>query len=168
MSLLGREGRSERRVELMSRAKEWSSRRGTVRCARASTGRWVYTRGEGSEVFKLSGIMLWAGCMHRARWESGALALSRDGKDLQRRAETGLMDVGEEMTPRAAMRLLGGRSTESGERHDSAARIRLGVGWEQLVTHLCTWRQWTSILLRRPLVGVNRSAPYDRIGNIEQ
>ena len=56
ISLLGREGRSGRRVELMSGAKERSLRRGTVRCARASTGRWVRTGGERSGVFQLSGM----------------------------------------------------------------------------------------------------------------
>ena len=106
--------------------------------------------------------------MHRARWESGALALSRVGKDLQRRAEGELIDVGEEMRLSAALRPLCGRRTVSGGRHDSAERIGTGVDRKQLVTHLCTCRQWISIILRSPLEGVNRSAPYERIGNIKQ
>ena len=105
------------------------------------------TGGEGSGVFQLSGITLRARHVHRARWELGALAVSSVGKDLQRQAEAGLMDVGEEMSLRAAIRLLCGRSTVSGGRHDSAARIGTGVDLKQLVTHLCTCRQWTSILL---------------------
>ena len=56
----------------------------------------------------------------------------------------------------------------SGGRHDSAARISVGVDQKQLVTHLSTCCQWISILLRSPWVGVNRSAPYERIGNIKQ
>ena len=94
--------------------------------------------------------------------------MSKAGKDLQRRAEAGLIDAGEEMSLRAAIRLLCGRRTVSGGRHDSVARIGTGVDRKQLVTYLCTCRQWTSILLRSPLVGVNRSAPYERIGNIKQ
>ena len=42
--------------------------------------------------------------MHRARWESGALAQSKEEKLLQSRAETGLMVVGDEISLRAAMR----------------------------------------------------------------
>ena len=106
--------------------------------------------------------------MHRAQGEWGALVLSREGKDLQRGAEAGLMDVGEEMSLRAGIRLLCGRRTVTGGRQDSAARIGTGVDRKQLVTHLCTCRQWISILLRSPLVGVNRSAPYKGIGNIRQ
>ena len=77
-----------------------------MRCASASTGRWVRTGGERSGVFQLSGITLGARRVHRARWESGALALSSVGKDLQRRAEAGLIEVGEETSPRAATCLL--------------------------------------------------------------
>ena len=139
-----------------------------MRCASASTGRWVRTGGERSGVLQLSGMTLGSRHVHRARWESGALALSRVGKDLQRRAEAGLIEVGEEISRRAAIRLLCGRRTVSATRYDSAARIGTGVDRKQLVTYLCTCRQWTSILLRSPLVGVNRSAPYERIGNIKQ
>ena len=116
-----------------------------MRCASASTGRWVRTGGERSGVFQLSGMTLGSRRVHRARWESGALALSRVGIDLQRRAEARLIEVREEMSLRAAIRLLCGRRTVSGGRHDSAARIRTGVDRKQLVTHLCTCRQWTSI-----------------------
>ena len=105
--------------------------------------------------------------MHRAEWESGALVLSSVGKDLQRRAEAGLIDVSEEMSLRAAIRLLCGSSTVSSGRHYAAPRIGTGVDRKKLVTHLCTCLQWTSILLSRPLVGVNRSARYERIGNIK-
>ena len=94
--------------------------------------------------------------------------MSKAGKDLQRRAEAGLIDVGEKKRLRAAIYLLCGRRTESGGRHNTAARIGTGVDRKQLVTHLCTCRQWTSILLRSPLVGVYRSAPYEWIGNIKQ
>ena len=141
-----------------------------MRCASASTGRWVRTGGERSGVFhwQLSGMTLGSRRVHRARWESGALVLSRVGKDLQRRAEVGLIDVGKEISLRAAIRLWCGRRIVSGGRHDSAARIGTGVDRKQLVTYLCTCRQWTSILLRSPLVGVNRSALYERIGNIKQ
>ena len=44
--------------------------------------------------------------MHRSRWESGAQVLSSVGKDLQRRAEAGLIDVREEMSERTAICLL--------------------------------------------------------------
>ena len=77
-----------------------------MRCASVSTGRWVCTGGERSGVLQLSGITLGARRGHRAQCESGALALSSAGKDLQRRAEAGLMEVGEEMSLRAAIRLL--------------------------------------------------------------
>ena len=106
ISSLGREGRLGRRVELTRGAKERSLRRGTVRCAIASTGRWVCTGGEGSGVFQLSGMTLGARRVHRARWESGALAFRSARKDLQRRAEAGLMDVGQEMSLRVAIHLL--------------------------------------------------------------
>ena len=75
-----------------------------VRCASASTGRWVRTGGERSGVFQLSGMTLGYRRVHRARCESGVLALTRVGKDLQRQAEAGLIDVGEEMSLRAAIR----------------------------------------------------------------
>ena len=103
--------------------------------------------GRGWGVFQLSGMTLGARRVHRARWKSGALVLSSAGKDLQRWAEAGYIDIGKEMSLRAAIRLLCGRSTVSGGRHDSAARIGTGVERKQLVTHLCTCRQWTSILL---------------------
>ena len=112
--------------------------------------------------------MLGARRVHRAQCESGALVLSSAGTDLQRRAVAGLIDVGEEMSRRAAIHLLCGRSTMRGARHDCAARIGIGVDRKQLVTYLCTCRQWTSILLRSPLVGVTMSAPYERIENIKQ
>ena len=51
ISSLGSAGRSGRRVELISGAKERPSRRGRVRCASASTRRWVRTGGERSRVF---------------------------------------------------------------------------------------------------------------------
>ena len=138
ISSLGSVGRSGRRLELIKGAKERLSRSGRVRCASASTGRWVRTGEERSGVFKLSGITLGARWVHRAGWESGALALSRAGKDLLRRAKAGLMDVGEELSLRAAIRLLCGRSTVSGGSHDSVARIGTGVDRKQLVTHLST------------------------------
>ena len=106
-----------------------------------STERWVCTGRKGSKVFQLSGIMLGARRVHRARWESGALALSSTGKELQRGAEAGWMEVGEKTSLRAAIRLLCGRRTESGGRHDSAVRISTGVDPKWLVTHLCTCGQ---------------------------
>ena len=77
-----------------------------MRCASASTGRWVRTGGERSGVFQLSGITLGARRVYRARWESGALALSSGGKDLQRGAEAVLIEVGEETSLREAIWLL--------------------------------------------------------------
>ena len=109
-----------------------------MRCARASTGRWVRTGGGQSGVLQLSGIRLGARRGHKDRWESGALAFSSEGKDLQRRAEVVLMEVGVETSLTGAICLLCGRRTESGGRHDSAERIGMGVDWKQLVTHLCT------------------------------
>ena len=72
------------------------------------------------------------------------------------------------MRLRAAIYLLCGKSTESGGRRDSVARICSRVKRKQFVTHLCTWRQGTSILSRRPLVGANKSAPYEMIEEIRQ
>ena len=48
-------------------------------------------------------MTLGATWLHKARWESGAIVLSSVGKDLERRAEAGLIDVGEEMSLRAAI-----------------------------------------------------------------
>ena len=152
----------------MSGAKERPSRRGRVRCASASTGRWVRTGGERRGVFQLSGMRLGAKRVHRARLESGALALSGAGKDLRRRAEAGSLDVGEEMSLSPTIHPFCERRTVSGGRHSSPARIGTAVDRKQLMTPLCNCRPWTSILLRYPLVGVNRSAPYERIGNIKQ
>ena len=109
-----------------------------VSCASASTGRWVRTGGEQSGVLQLSGITLGARRVHKDRWESGAMAFNSEGKDLQRRTEAGLMEVGEETSLSAAFRLLCGRRTESGGRHDSAERIGKGVDRKQLVTHFWT------------------------------
>ena len=61
--------------------------------------------------------------------------LSIGGKDLQRRAEAGLIDVGEEMSLRAAIRLLCGRRTVSSGRNDSAARIGTGVRHAKTLVH---------------------------------
>ena len=105
-SSLGREGRLGRRVELISGAYERSIRRGIVRCASASTGRWVSTGGDRSGVLQLSGITLGARHVHRDRLKSGALAFSSGGGYLQRRAEAGLIEVGEETSLSAAIRLL--------------------------------------------------------------
>ena len=66
----------------------------------------MHTGGEGSGFFQLSDIMLGARRIQRARWESGALALSSVGKDLQRRAKAGLMVIGEALSLRAVIRLL--------------------------------------------------------------
>ena len=96
------------------------------------------TGGEGSGVFQLSGITFGARRVHRGRWESGALAFSSEGKVLQRRAEAGLMEIGEKTSLSTAIRLLCRRRTESGGRHDSVERIGTGVDRKQLVTHLCT------------------------------
>ena len=98
-----------------------------MRCASESTGRWVCTGGERSGVLQLSGITLGARRVHKDRWESGALAFSSEGEVLQRRAEAGLMGVGEEMSLSAAIHILCGRRTDSGGRHDSADRICTGV-----------------------------------------
>ena len=57
----------------------------------ASTGRWVLVGGEGREVFQFSGITLGSNRVQRERWESGARNLRRDGKDLHRRADAGLI-----------------------------------------------------------------------------
>ena len=57
---------------------------------------------------------------------------------MQRRAEAGLMEGGEETSLSAAIRLLCGRRTESGGRHDSAEMIGTGLDRKQLVIHLCT------------------------------
>ena len=51
------------------------------------------------------------------------MASSRAGKDPLRKAEAVFINVGEEMSLKAAFRLLCGRRTESGGRQDSAARI---------------------------------------------
>ena len=136
ISSLGTAGRSGRSVELIIGARERPSRRGRVRCASVSTGRWVHTGGERSAVFQLSGMTLGARRVHRARCESGALALGRAGKDRLRRAEAGLIAVGEEISLRVAIRLLCRRRTERGGRQYSAARIGIGVDGKQLVTHL--------------------------------
>ena len=61
---------------------------------------------EGSGVFLLRSVMLGARSVHRARWETGALALSSMGKVLESRAETGLRVVGEEMSLRVVICLL--------------------------------------------------------------
>ena len=161
-----REVRKESRVDQRDKRKALEKGKSKMRqCVQWEIGaQW----GKGNGVFQLRGMTLGGRRVHRAQWELDALVLSSAGKALQRRAEKGLIDVGDEMSLRAAIRLLCGRSTVSGGRHDSATRIGTGVDRKQLVTHLCTCRQSTSILLRSPLVGVNRLAPYERIGNIKQ
>lgn len=64
------------------------------------------TKEEGGDVFQLSGITLGVRGVQRAQWESGALALSREGKVLQKRAEAGFTVVGEERSLRGAICLL--------------------------------------------------------------
>ena len=56
VELSGRGGRTGRRSELIIGAKVRHSRRGSVRWARESTGRWDLTGGEGRGVFQLSGM----------------------------------------------------------------------------------------------------------------
>ena len=123
ISSLGSEGRLARKQELISRANERSLRRGRVSCASASTGRCVRTGGERSGVLQLSGITFGASHVHRAPWESGALALGKVGKDLPRQVEAGLMNGGEKMSLRPVICHLCRRSTVSCGRHDYAARI---------------------------------------------
>jgi len=57
----------------------------------ASTGRWVLVGGEGCRVFQLSGITLGSNQVEREQWESGVRNLRREGKDLPRRADAGLI-----------------------------------------------------------------------------
>ena len=76
----------------------------------------------------------------------GRRAFSSAGKDLQRQAEAGLIEVGEETSLRAAIGLLCGRRTESRGRPDSAARMGIPVDRKQLLTHHCTGRQLTFTL----------------------
>ena len=104
------------------------------------------TGGERSGAFQFGHITLGARRVHRTGWKSGAQALSSVGKDRQRRAEAGLMEVGEDMSLRAAIRPLCGRRPKSGDRHDTAARISTGVVRKQSVTHLYTCRHWTKAL----------------------
>jgi len=57
----------------------------------ASTGRWVLIGGEAHGVFQLCGISLGSSRVQRERWESGAPNLRREGKDLHRWADAGLI-----------------------------------------------------------------------------
>jgi len=57
----------------------------------ASTGRSVLVGGEGRGVFQLSGITLGSRQVQKERWQSGARNLRREGKDLHRRADAGLI-----------------------------------------------------------------------------
>ena len=92
MRLLGgRGGRSGWSEEFIRGANQKYPRRGRVRWAMASTGRWVLVGGEGCGVFELSGMTLGSKRVQRERWESGARNLRREGKDLHRRADAGLM-----------------------------------------------------------------------------
>ena len=99
------------------------------------------TGGEVRGVFQFSSMTLGAKRVQRAQWESGALALSKEGKERQSRAEIGLTVGGEEISGKVTIRLLCLSRTQSGGRHDSAERIGIGIKWKQLATHLCTRRK---------------------------
>jgi len=83
----GRGGRFRRSEEFIRGANKRPPRRGRVRWAMASTGRWVLVGGDGRSLFWLSGITLGSSRAQRERWESGARNLRRDGKDLHRWAD---------------------------------------------------------------------------------
>ena len=51
-----------------------------------------------------------------------------------------------------------------GGRHDSMASMPIGVDEKQFAAHLCTLCQKVLSLLREPMLGVNRSAPYKSMG----
>jgi len=53
-----------------------------------------------------------------------------------------------------------------GGRQDSTESIPVGVAEKQFVVHLWTLRQKVSRRVVVPTLGVNRSAPYSRIGAI--
>ena len=57
----------------------------------ASSGRWVLVGGEGPRAPQLSGLTLGSIWGQRERWESGAQNLRREGKDLDRRVDAGLI-----------------------------------------------------------------------------
>ena len=71
----------------------------------------------------------------------GCPGLQQCGKGPTEAGQGGVIDVRVQMSLKAAIRLLCGRSTVSGGRHDSAAKISRGVDRQQLVTYLCTCRQ---------------------------
>jgi len=92
MTLSGGSGwRSGRSEEFIRGANVRFSRRARVRSAMASTGRWIHVGGEGREGFELSGITLGSNRVQRERCESGARNLRREGIDLYRRADAGLI-----------------------------------------------------------------------------
>ena len=75
----GTGGRSGRRSELIIGAKVRLSRRGRVRWARESTGRWDLTGRKGRGVLQLRGITFGGKQVNRDLQESKARALRRVG-----------------------------------------------------------------------------------------
>ena len=92
-----------------------------------------------------------------ARWED------RGGTAGCRRVVPRLNPGGEQNTLRAASLCRWETRRETGARHDSIARMPIGVEEKQFVAHLCTLCQKTLSLEMEPGLGEKRSAPYRRM-----
>jgi hypothetical protein len=133
--------------------------RGRTRWARASTGRWVRTGGEGVGVRQCKGLYPPGRPLVRDLQESGVRQVMREGKSAGSLAAAGLTVGGEQTTLRAARRRRCLAITETGGRQLSMLRTGRGVERKQLVTHLWTEAQKTSMYPSWVREGAYRSAP---------
>jgi len=94
--------------------------------------------------------------------------LRREGKEEARRPGAGFDGGRGAAQPESGHPSFVGEEDMEGREVGLPALIGLGWGKSSFETHLCTCLQWTSILERRSFRGVNRAAPYERIGNTSE
>src|SRR5712691_7896073 len=140
--------------------------KGIVLWATASIGRWFLTRGIGRGVFQFRGAYPPRSPLVRALEESGARWEENRGNEEWRRAVAGLTSGGEHTTLSAASLWRWDIKRGMGGRQDSTARMPVGVAEKQFVDHL--WTLCQKVLRRSmvPVLGLKRSAPYSRMGEI--
>jgi len=140
------------------------SRRGRVRCARASTGRCFLKGGEGTFVRQSRGRYTEERPFVRCLDESGALKGEREGKESGSLAEAGFAYGGAKATLRAASRFRYLQYETIGGRQASQARMAVGVEKKLFIVHLWTLRQKLFMPLSAVYVGVRSLAPYVSMG----
>jgi len=134
--------------------------------ATVSIGRWFLIGGTGRRVFHCRGRYTDVRPLGSALEVSCTRWVEREGNEGSRCAVARFTSGGEHITLIAAILCRWEIRRGTGGRQDSNARIPVGVAERQFVVHL--WTLCRKVLRRAeaPALGVKRSAPYSRMGAI--